>query len=79
MVVEVENLDIESGIVIAAKYDGNGALKNIKWVSVEQINEGTVTIEGITVDKIFIWYSIDGLSPVCLAKPVNVQQPPAEA
>ena len=63
--VELENID--SGVVIGAKYD-NGVLSDMKTADVNGTN---TVLEGIEADKVFVWDSLSNMEPLCAAADVT--------
>lgn len=64
----IDMANIESGTVIAAKYDEEGNLLGFESVpaeSAEKTEEGaTLTIEGIEANRVFIWKDLNSMTPL---------------
>lgn len=60
-VVTLEN--ITSGVVIAAKYNGN----SISALKTQAITGNPVTVEGIEANKVMVWNSLNDMKPLCPA------------
>ncbi|MBQ2669690.1 MAG: hypothetical protein IJG06_02835, partial [Clostridia bacterium] len=76
--------NIESGVVIAVKYNG-AAVDSVKTANVNTADAetGVITINGIEADKVMVWNSLEEMEPVCEAKAVTAAtsgepQPPEE-
>lgn len=73
---EVQLANITNGAVIAVKYD-NGRVTAVKSAD---ITGDTMKIEGIEADKVLVWDSIEGMTPICAAKAVSAaSQKPTDA
>ncbi len=73
----IDMANIESGTVIAAKYDEEGNLLGFVPVSAdsaEKTEDGaTLTIEGIEANRVFIWKDLNSMTPL-----VNALEPMAK-
>ena len=59
-------------MIIAAEYDDNGALINIKIKALDEADaDGTITIRDIEADKVFVWNTLDTAQPLCGAAEVK--------
>lgn len=72
----VKLVNITEGIVIAASYDENGVLKQMKSAAV---NGSDITIEGIEADKVFVWDSLEKMQPICDGAAVADTAPSTDA
>lgn len=68
--VTLENM--ESGVVIGAKYNAGGALEDMKTADV---TGDQVVLEGIEADKVFVWDSLSSMEPLCEAFDVTGETP----
>lgn len=64
----VEISGTESGVVVAAKYDDEETLIDMKTA---ELDGGIVKLDGIEADKVFLWNSLEEMVPLCDAAEVG--------
>lgn len=71
-VVSLEN--INSGIVVAAKYSGS----KLAQVEVADVIGSTATLNGIEADYVFVWDSLTTMKPLCKSFIINQREEASE-